>query len=229
MKKLNLQDYFEKKKQDELAKFCYRKLCTTCMHPEFSCYCALVESFDPLVKFIILIHPIEFQRRIATGRMSHLLLKNSVLIRGQDYSEDKIVNQLLEYPEYEPFILYPSLSSTNLSELNFGQQKKIFNSKKIPLVFVIDGTWATARQMMRQSKNLQNIPRLCFTPQKPSNFRVRKQPEPHCLSTIEAIHQFMEIAGESFGFPKNERSHDRLLKVFDSMVDRQVNFVKKYA
>jgi len=94
---------------------------------------------------------------------------------------------------------------------------------------VIDGTWATARQMMRQSQNLQQVQRVCFNPKTKSNFRVRKQPDAHCLSTIEAIHEFIEVASDFFAFDKSTRSHDALLKTFDAMVEKQIECAKKYA
>ncbi len=229
MKKIGLQDYVAAKHHHELNKTQYRNLCVACMNPEFSCYCSTIEIFDPGVQFVILIHPIEFQRRIATGRMSHLILQNSFLIRGQNYSENDQVNSLLRDHQNHCVILYPSPTSINLSEISFDKQTQIFPKDKKLTVFVIDGTWATARQMMRQSENLSLIPRVCFTPTAKSNFRVRKQPEAHCLSTIEAIHQFIDIASEHFAFDRQSRQHDVLLKVFDTMVERQILFSKRYA
>lgn len=228
MKKIGLQDYLLNRKNSELNQPKYRVLCTTCMHPEFSCYCKHIEKFDPLVQFVILIHPIEYQRRIATGRMSHLILKNSLLIRGQDFSDDQRVNQIVNNQNLQKLILYPSHNSINLSDIDGSQSRQLFSSDQKWVVFVIDGTWATARQMMRQSQNLQQIQRVCFTPNKISNFRVRKQPEAHCLSTIEAIHQFMEISGSHFNFDPSTRSHDALIKAFDQMVERQIQFAKNY-
>jgi DTW domain-containing protein YfiP len=229
MKKINLQDYLLKRQIFELLKPNYRNLCTTCLHPEFSCYCPTIKSFDPLIQFVILIHPIEFQRRIATGRMSHLILKNSILIKGQDYSTNVTVNSLIQDQKNECVVLYPGKNSTNLSDVVVQERKKIFQKNKKLVVFVIDGTWATARQMMRHSLNLTNLPRVCFTPTSQSNFRVRKQPESFCLSTIEAIHQFIEISGAFVGFQTDNRQHDILLKVFNQMVERQIQFVKKYS
>lgn len=227
MEKFGLQDYLLKKQKRELEKPVYRSLCTTCMHPEFSCYCTTIETFDPKVQFVILIHPIEFQRRIATGRMSHLILKNSVLVRGHDFTEDAQVNSIIQNDKNHCTVLYPSRSSLNISEQENG--KNIFPENKNLVVFVIDGTWATARQTMRQSQNLQQVQRICFNPKAKSNFRVRKQPNPKCLSTIEAIHEFIEVASDQFQFDKSNRSHDILLKVFDAMVEKQIECAKKYA
>ena len=229
MKKYDLQTYIENRQRLNSEKPVYRKMCTDCMSPEFSCYCSAIQKFDPVVQFVILIHPIEYHRRIATGRMSHLVLEGSHLLKGQDYSDDVKVNKIIADPQNHSVILYPGRLSTDVSLLSAQEKKQLFPSKKKLTIFVIDGTWATARKMIRQSQNLQNLPRICFSPSKPSTFRVRKQPAPHCVSTIEAIHETLELLGDACGFKTESREHDRLLNAFDYMVERQLEFVKKFA
>lgn len=223
---MDLQDYLEHRRKRTEQEPKYRELCTVCIQPTFSCYCRHIQAFDARIDFVILIHPIEVHRRIATGRMSHLCLMNSHLIMGQDYSADKRVNELIEDPERYPVILYPGRQSTNLSLLNDSEKASLFPKNKKLTIFVIDGTWATARRTIRQSKNLSPLPRISFSPEKPSNFRVRKQPDPLCYSTIEAIHQVIELVGPSQGFAASSREHDKLLYVFDKMVERQLEFIR---
>lgn len=203
----------------------YRNLCTRCLQPEFGCYCQHVQGFDPKIKFVILIHSLEFKRRIATGRMSHLCLENSELICGQDYSSHQRVNQLIEDPKYQPVVLYPGRTSLNLTEASCDEKQNYFVSDKTPLIFVIDGTWATARKTMHLSQNLKSLPRVCFTPTRKSQFRVRKQPAEECYSTIEAIHHFIELMGPREEFDPAEKYQDRLLFVFNKMVERQLEFI----
>lgn len=205
----------------------YRTLCTTCIQPQFGCYCREVQAFDSKINFVVLIHPIEAKRRIATGRMSHLILKGSHLIQGQDYSQDQYVNDLINDPDYHSVILYPGQLSKNVSPLSTAERTALFPQDKKLRIFVIDGTWATARKMMRQSENLKQLSRICFTPAKPSNFRVRKQPGAECYSTIEAIHHTIELLGDSQGFNTASREHDHLLNVFDYMVERQLEFIRE--
>jgi DTW domain-containing protein YfiP len=204
----------------------YRELCTTCLQPRFGCYCRHVQRFDPLIDFVILIHPVEMHRRIATGRMSHLSLENSKLILGQDYSQNAEVNALLADPARHPVILYPGRQSKNITPLSVPERTALFPQDKRLTIFVIDGTWATARRTMRQSQNLTNLPRICFSPEKPSTFRVRKQPAPACVSTIEAIHHSIELLGDARGFKTADREHDKLLHVFDKMVELQLDFIR---
>lgn len=205
----------------------YRELCAQCTQPVFSCYCPHIQKFDPKIKFVILIHPIEVKRRIATGRMSHLCLENSELIAGQDYSQNRRVNEILQDSTLHTMILYPGRESYNLSAILADKPKPIFHEGKTPTLFVIDGTWATARKTMRLSQNLKAVPRICFTPPGLSQFRVRKQPKPECYSTIEAIHYSIELLAAHVGFETHLREHDKLLYVFDKMVERQLEFVRE--
>ncbi len=177
----------------------YRRLCQNCLQPDFSCYCEWLRPFDAKIQFVILIHPIEVRRRIATGRMSHLSLKKSRLIMGHDFSLNSEVNRILARQDLHCVMLYPGPQSTNLTLLNSTQRLDYVPPNKQLAVFVIDGTWATARKMVRLSQNLKSLPRMCFTPTSPSNFRVRQQPKPDCYSTIEAIHHSIDLLGPACG------------------------------
>ncbi len=218
---MNLQKYFENRKTFLASEQKFREMCLDCRQPEFNCYCDHVKSFDPGVKFVILTHPIEVRRRIATGRMSHLCLKNSELIVGHDYSKNQKVNVILENPDLHSVILYPGRQSLNISKWSGEEKRNLVPSNKKLAIFVIDGTWNTARKMMHLSKNLKNLPQICFTPERLSTFRVRKQPAPECVSTIEAIHQCIELLGTE------NREHDKLLDVFDQLVEQQLVFVER--
>ncbi|MBX2988357.1 MAG: DTW domain-containing protein [Bdellovibrionaceae bacterium] len=222
---MNVAAYRERRRRLQESEPRYRRLCTVCLQPDFSCYCGEIRKFDPGIKFVILNHPIEMRRRIATGRMSHLCLEDSELIVGHDYSADPKVNALIEDPRFHPVILYPGPSSFNLSLCGAEEKRRRFPGDRKLLVFVIDGTWATARQTSRQSDNLRRLPRISFTPPRASNFRVRKQPASECFSTIEAIHHSIELLGDVAGFDLSSRRHDHLIEMFDLMVERQLRII----
>ena len=159
--------------------------------------------------------------------MSHLCLTGSHLIKGQNYTENEQVNSLITDPEYHSVILYPGQQSTNLSTLSESDRSDYCLKNKKLRIFVIDGTWATARRMVRQSENIKNLPRICFSPKTPSNFRVRKQPDTNCYSTIEAIHHTIDLLSPTNGFPEGVRPHDHLIEIFNSMVERQLTFLSE--
>lgn len=219
--KMTVQKYFENRKNLLAGEQKFREMCLECRQPNFNCYCSHVQGFDPGVKYVILTHPIEVRRRIATGRMSHLCLKNSELIVGHDYSMNQKVNSILADDSFHSVILYPGRQSLNISNWSNDQKAQLIPAGKKLAVFVIDGTWNTARKMLHLSANLKTLPQICFTPERLSTFRVRKQPAPECVSTIEAIHQCIELLGTP------TREHDKLLRVFDQLVEQQLVFVER--
>lgn len=223
---MDIEQYQQRKKAQQLNTPKYRVLCQSCAQPDFCCYCNLIVPFDPQIHFVILIHPIEAKRRIATGRMSHLCLKGSQLIKGQDFSQNTFVNDLINDSSHHSVILHPGSPSQNISAMTELEKENLSPKNKPLRIFVIDGTWATAKKMLRQSVNLSTLPRICFSPPRLSTFRVRKQPHQNCYSTIEAIHHTIELLGASQKFQLNHRSHDNLLTVFDSMVERQLIFIR---
>lgn len=202
-----------------------RPLCYVCLQPGKACYCETIKKFDPKISFVLLIHPIEVRRRIATGRMTHLCLENSHLISGQNFSANAQVNALIRNPKNHCVILYPGPDSCDLSLMTEETRANLVPSDRQLTVFVIDGTWATAKKMMRESQNLLSLPKICFSPVKPSAFRVRKQPQDFCYSTIEAVHQTIDLLGAMQGMA-GDRPHDNLLEVFAFMVERQLLHLK---
>lgn len=205
----------------------FRQICINCFRPSTFCYCPIGAKIDTRITFAILIHPIEVKRRIATGRMAHLCLANSLLIKGEDFSDDERVNSLINDPQNHCLMLYPGNNAIDLSDPNAPSlDERVFPDRKKTVLFVIDGTWRTARKTVRLSQNLRKLPTICFTPKSPSRFRVRRQPAPGCYSTIEAIHHILDLLWE----PQNEDSrvppHDLLLATFDRMVAQQLKFTE---
>lgn len=224
---INLKNYQQNRELFIQQQPQYRELCHSCLQPDFSCYCTHIKKFDPKIKFVILIHPIEVRRRIATGRMSHLCLENSELIMGRDYSNNNQVNEILNNSQNQCAVLYPGVNSVNLTQQTSEQRSHLFDADKTPVIFVIDGTWNTARKTMHVSQNLKALPRLSFTIPHQSQFRVRKQPRENCFSTIEAIHHLIDLLGDRPGFSAAEKQQDGLIYVFNQMVERQLAFIEK--
>ncbi len=219
---INLQKFLANRVAQQESQPRWRRICPRCIQPQFSCYCVHLHPFDPHIKFIILIHPIEHHRRIATGRMAYLMLENAELIMGHDFSNNEKLNACLSNPNYQSVLLYPGAGALNLSSGNCSVGAESSQSPKKLQILVVDGTWATAKKMVNLSKNLQNLPRICFTPPHPSRFWVRRQPKPHCFSTIEAVHHTIELLGEQVGYNNEMRAHDRLLSVFNILVEQQL-------
>jgi len=202
----------------------FRAWCPRCRRPGVGCYCSLIEPFDSVPRFVILSQPREAKHRLGTGRMAHLGLANSLWFEGVDFSQHPQVNREIADPANAPMLLFPSRQAVNLTNLTSTERQQLAAARRGAVVFVLDGTWKSVRKMMRLSDNLQRLPTICFNPPKPSAYGFRREPRPECYSTIEAIHQVIEL----FSVPDIEtaaaRRHDRLLKPFHFMVTTQLAY-----
>jgi len=203
----------------------HRSVCCRCRRPRSRCYCSLISPFESEPRFIILTQPREAKHRLGTGRMAHICLTNSSLFEGVDFSDDKRVHREINDPANCPVLLYLSPASINLTRQRWSERQTLFPGNRKLVVFVLDGTWKSVRKMIRSSRNLARLPKICFDPPTASAYRIRREPRPECYSTIEAIHQVIEIL-TPVADPEElvSRPHDRMLEVFRSVIDRQLIF-----
>jgi len=225
---MKLKDYLEQKKilsrNYEIFEMPY---CLKCRKKKKTCLCHLVKPIKTKTYFVFLMHPMESKKeRIGTGRLSHLSLTNSKIIVGEDFDKNKEVQELLTNKKYQCFILYPGKESLNI-EISFPalMQANIdanleADFKKINLVFVIDGTWACAKSMMRDSISLHTIPRISFNATRESRFFIKKQPSIVCLSTIESLYYVLK-ALDFWEVETLNGQQENLLTILDKMCQFQ--------
>jgi DTW domain-containing protein YfiP len=172
--------------------------------------------------FVMLMHPMEDKKeKMGTGKITKLSLSNSHLISGVDFTEHNEVNALINDPKNYCMVLYPGKTAVNISTDNvsfFNEMKA--NGQRL-VIFIIDGTWACAKKMMRQSSNLKNLPRISFTATHTSIFEIKEQPADFCLSTLESIHFFIQECNR-VGLEKTFGLHDHMLVAFKAMIDFQI-------
>lgn len=145
--------------------------CLKCFRPLQSCYCKYIKPFDPGIKFVFLMHPVEaYKQKTGTGRLASLTLINSEIIIGDSFDENKRVKELISDSRYFPMILYPDKTACYAETFNF----KTLSSDKQLLIFLIDGTWVHARKMMYHSPELRTLPRLTFSREYRSRFLIKK-------------------------------------------------------
>ena len=190
----------------------FREICYRCDRSKKTCICNLVRPFETRPVFAVLAHPKEARNRIGTARVVRLCVSNSLVIRGtgEDFDANPVLQHLLRTPELDPFVLFPGAGSREVSSLKSDPGKRL-------LIFVVDGTWDHAKNMVLRSSTLRALPRVAFVPVTPSNYRIRKQPNEICLSTVEAVHRVLSILEPS-------GTHDNLIEVFDWMVETQIRY-----
>lgn len=187
-----------------------REFCYLCFHAKRVCYCADIKPITPRTQFVILRHTRERRRTIGTAQITHRFLANSIIRNGAEFESDAVVNQLLEDQSRNCFVLYPGESSIHIDQAPLSHTKPV-------VIFVIDGTWLDAKQILRQSPKIAALPRISFSAGALSEYKFRKQPADFCLSTIESIQRILSIL-------EPELKSDQMLDVFRKMVQTQINF-----
>ena len=180
--------------------------------------CKYIMPFDTNVKFIILMHPKEFKKtKNNTGRFTHLLLKNSKLFIGDDFTNHKAVNKIIR--EYDSYLLYPSSDALNLSST------KPVLSKKMA-IFIVDSTWSCSVSLLKKSKNLHQLKSISFNSTKKSRYKIKQQPEDNYLSTIESTYTLLEELNHHNIENIEKKYMDNFLEPFNKMVEYQVKCSK---
>jgi DTW domain-containing protein YfiP len=165
----------------------------------------------------------EFKRKkCTTGRLTCLNLANSEIITGVGFDDDVRVRSLIDDPASYPVLLYPGEGAMSISR---GELPGAALGARTLVVFLIDATWHCARRMVRESPSLLRLPRLSIEPASPSRFIIKRQPEPWCLSTIEATHELLLAldAGGLDVYPDKQR----LLGAFEVMQNLQLRQAAK--
>ena len=173
------------------------KFCVRCRMAVKACYCASIRPFRSGPMIAVLVHPKENRKRIGTNRIVQLGIENSLRFQGtgEELDADPGIESLFNNPALFPTVLFPGPKSIDLDRL---ERKSLETASLLApegkrlLVFVIDGTWDQAKQMLYRSPKLRALPQIMFQPEKPSTYRIRKQPGAVCLSTVEAVHTLLE-------------------------------------
>lgn len=161
---------------------------------------------------VFLQHPRERHVAIGTARMAHLALEGSALVEGVTLDDHPLVSQ--EMMAGGAAVLFPGEEAQPLEAWRHAPPRALF---------VLDGTWAQARKLLKLNPRLAALPRVGFTPAAPGNYRIRKEPSDECLATIEAV---ASVLGILEGDPPR---YQQLLVPFDYMVDRQLEAVRASA
>ncbi|MFG1484777.1 tRNA-uridine aminocarboxypropyltransferase [Halobacteriovorax sp. RZ-2] len=199
----------------------YRIKCMGCSRPKTLCVCSLIKTSQIRSKIVILIHPMEAKKeKLGTGRITHTGLANSELIMGIDFTNDKKVNDLLNDERYYPMVLYPGEDALNISAPSSDEVELLKN--KVPLIFVIDGTWPCAKKMMKLSTNINELPRISFSSDKESAFLIKHQPHKQALSTVESVHVLIKELGK-YGVEDLDGNEDSMIDAFKAMVQKQID------
>lgn len=183
-----------------------RPRCYRCLRPQPLCHCADLPTVATRTRVVILQHPHERTHPFGTARLVRLMLPNSeVHVPWAGFTGT------LEYRPDVPadtVVLYPRDDAPLLETLPREQLPST--------LLAIDGTWAHARRLYRENPWLAGLRHVRLAPATPSRYRIRKEPRPDYVSTLEAIVEALRVLE-----PDASRL-DELLFAFDRMIDRQI-------
>jgi len=182
--------------------------------------CEHIKPLTTKTKFVILMHSHEFKKiKNGTGHFTHLSLKNSDLYVGVEFANHKAVNALINDTNNNCYVLYPSEKSLVLNTTPFPK-----NGKQ-NVIFLIDSTWHNARKLLRDSPNVQNLPKVSFEHTKNSEFKIKEQPMDLCLSTIESTLCVLELLTLNGSESLKTSELEGFLEPFTKMVEYQLKCI----
>ncbi len=154
-----------------------RELCRRCLRPAGFCLCEALPAIPSATRVVILQHPREARLAICTAWLTRLALPNSELHRGVRFEDDHRVRASADAPGAA--LLYPGEGAVPVAARAGAPP---------PVLVVVDGTWHQAGKMLQANPWLAALPRLSVEPDRPGGYGdLRREPEPHCLSTLEAV------------------------------------------
>lgn len=194
-----------------------REKCYKCFRPMSSCMCKHTKALYTNTLFVIIMHPKEFGKtKNGTGILTHLNLTNSIIYKGIDFTYHEKVNEIINNPMNECYLLYPSSDAINISEA------KLPKNKKQKVLFLVDSTWPCSKTIINRSKNLQKLTKMSFTPTCVSQFAFKTQPNSYCLSTIETTQTILNLFNTQELENLTQQEIEYFIKPFEKMVEYQL-------
>ena len=193
----------------EAASAEHREVCLRCRRPRVACFCAALTPVPSRTRVVFLQHPREAKVPVSTCRMAHLSLPNSELHIGLSAAGNPALEALATTPGVA--VLFPSESATDIGDL----------STSPDILVVVDGSWSNARKVVEGCPVLSKLPRLKFLPTAPGNYRIRREPKPHCLATIEAAAHVLERLEDA------PARFTPILSAFNTMVEQQLEWARE--
>lgn len=177
-----------------------RGQCPRCRRPWVVCYCSQLQAITNRWPVCIFQHPRESGHALGTARIAHLGLSDCDL-------------RVLDGPvslQPDDILIYPGATSRPLGERAVSAPGR--------LLFV-DASWRKSRRVLHEQRALADLPRYHLEPGAPSRYRIRREPAPGFLSTLEAVVLALETVERAPG------RYRPLLRVMDWMVDQQIRYM----
>jgi len=184
-----------------------REFCYSCHRAKVACLCDRIEKQKNRVNIIVLQHPDEANNPKGSTIIAKLGLKQYKCWKGEDFSQNKALKELIDTDAEEILLLYPSEQATELCAAE---------AADIKYLLVIDATWRKARRIWEKTPCLHRLKTVKLAQNISSNYRIRKAPRAGYLSTVESIVAALRV------LEPEPQGYKPLLQLFDEMIDFQI-------
>lgn len=183
-----------------------RATCYQCFRPRALCYCADLVSIRNQTKVVIVQHPRERFHPLGTARIVERSLQKVEVIRALPAALGPLLRDILSDPNIA--IVYPGAQAEALEKMPQGKYPQS--------IIVVDGTWHHAKTILRDVPELRQVRQVRFTPPRPSEYRIRREPHQHFLSTLESVAHVLQL------LEPNLLGLEALRETFRRMIDRNL-------
>jgi DTW domain-containing protein YfiP len=129
----------------------------------------------------ILQHPSETRAAKNTARICKLCLPQTQIWLGEGGDDFYQLRAELVVEARPVWLLYPGKTAQTVAQLIEASQPQVGVR-----LLLLDATWKKAYKMWRLNPWLERLPQVSLS-QVESNYRIRKSPKSHYLSTLEAV------------------------------------------
>jgi DTW domain-containing protein YfiP len=167
------------------------------------CVCALLPRLETRTRLVLFIHRFEDRKPTNTGRLAAECVANSeVIVRGHADAPPEI---FAAPAGTRPLLLFPDDDAVPLDQLPPSDQ---------PVTLIVpDGNWRQAQRVRTRVPGLRGVPCVTLPPGPPTIYRLRSEPRPGGLATMEAI-------ARALGILEGAAVQAALEHVFRVMVER---------
>ena len=181
--------------------------CYGCYRPHDRCFCHCIPRVDNQTAVLIVQHMRERFHPFNTARIVKRALSNSSLLSEPTNRMSDAIRQWTG--DRKTGLLYPGEDAMRLEDVTVENRPS--------QLIVLDGTWHHTKTLVRDIPLLSTMPRYSLSPQHPSTYRIRREPNAACISTLEATVSALKcLEPETVGL-------DELLVAFNYMIDSQLS------
>jgi len=181
-----------------------RAFCLRCFKAQVACLCAIVRSVANRTGVTVLQHPRERAHALGTVRIARLGLRRIEVERCAPWEDSAATRERVPAGAA---LLYPAATARPLTALTPAERPRH--------LVVLDGTWFNAKKIYDAHTWLRELPQVCLTPQRPSGYRIRREPRRDYVATLEAIVEALRI------LEPQTQGLDELLAAFAAMIEWQ--------